>query len=88
MVFDITGMFGKMIGGMKGGYGHGGVFGLQFSPIFILILGVFWIWMLIDCLKRNFKKDNEKLIWVLVLIFTHIIGAAIYFFLIKSKNKN
>ena len=88
-MIDLTGMFGKVVGGMKGGFGHqGNVFGLQFSPIFIMILGVFWLWMLVDCLKRTFKKDMDKLIWVLLLIFTHVIGAAIYFFLVKSKNKN
>ncbi|MAG52458.1 MAG: hypothetical protein CMH62_00675 [Nanoarchaeota archaeon] len=69
------------------GFSHKGAFGFNFSPFYI-ILTIFWVWMLVDCLKRNFKKDNEKLIWVIVLLFAHVIGAAIYFFLVKSKNKN
>lgn len=58
--------------------------------IFVGILFVFWLWMLIDCLKRPDDKfaiggNNAKLIWVLVIIFTGFIGALIYYFLIKRK---
>ncbi|MAF50989.1 MAG: hypothetical protein CMH64_02755 [Nanoarchaeota archaeon] len=63
---------------------HGNAFGLKFSPLIIAVLGAFWIWMLIDALKKNFK-GNDKLVWVIVLLFSHIIGAVIYFFLVKSK---
>ncbi|MCZ7403370.1 MAG: PLDc N-terminal domain-containing protein [Candidatus Methanoperedens sp.] len=52
---------------------------------------VFWLWMLIDCLKRLDDKfatggNNAKLIWVLVIIFTGLIGALIYYFLIKKAD--
>ncbi len=46
---------------------------------------VFWIWMLVDCLGRKFKGDNEKLLWALVIIFGGIIGAIIYYFMVKNK---
>ena len=45
---------------------------------------IFWIWMLVDCLQRRFK---DKLIWVIVLIFTHLLGAILYYFLVKSKKR-
>lgn len=48
---------------------------------------VFWVLMLIDAIQRKFKDPNEKIIWVLVIVFTHIIGALIYYFLVKKKNK-
>ena len=57
----------------------------------LVILGfVFWLWMLIDCLKRPDDKfarggNNAMIIWILVIIFTGFIGALIYFFLIKRK---
>ena len=55
----------------------------------IIVIGIlafiFWILMLIDCAKRNFKKDNDKIIWVLIIIFTGIIGAIIYYFVIKKR---
>ena len=61
-------------------------FGLLFFVIALLLL-VFWLWMLIDCLKRDFKKDVEKIVWVLVLIFLHIFGAIIYYFVVKIGEK-
>ena len=50
-------------------------------------LFIFWLWMLIDCLKRDFKKDYEKIAWVLVMIFLHILGAVIYYFVVKIGDK-
>ena len=53
----------------------------------IAILGmVVWIIMLIDCLKRKFPSDNEKIAWVLVLVLTHWIGVILYYFLVKRKD--
>lgn len=63
---------------------------LLFAP-FILMVGAFailafilWLWMLIDCLQRRFK---DKLLWVLVIIFAGIIGAILYYFLVKTKGR-
>ena len=57
--------------------------------VFWMFLGlfavVFWIWMLIDCLQR--KKFEDKLVWILVLIFLNILGAIFYYFLVKSKER-
>ena len=60
-----------------------------FALIFLLIIGsfVFWIWMLVDCARRDYKKSDEKLIWVLIIVFAQIIGAIIYYFVIKRKDK-
>ena len=53
---------------------------------FIGILGtIFWIWMLVDCITKETDEGNSRLIWVLVIIFTHFIGALIYFFIRKQK---
>jgi len=47
--------------------------------VIFLILSIFWIWMLIDAIISPMPAV-EKLIWVLVILFTHIIGALIYYF--------
>ncbi len=39
----------------------------------------FWIWMIIDCATKEPSDGNDKLVWILILIFTHWIGALIYF---------
>lgn len=46
---------------------------------------VFWILMIIDCVKRRFKSDTEKIVWIIVIIFAGIIGALIYYFVEKRK---
>ena len=66
------------------------VFLFLFVPVFVFVIG-FWLWMLIDCLKRQddmfkFGGNNAKLIWILVIIFTGLIGAVIYYFLIKRTD--
>jgi cytochrome bd-type quinol oxidase subunit 2 len=53
---------------------------------FIICVIVFWIIMLIDAIKN--APEKTKLIWVIVIVFTHIIGALIYYFVEKRpKNK-
>ncbi len=59
-------------------------------PVAILVILVPWLWMLIDCLKRPDDRfaiggTNAKLIWVLVIIFTGIIGALIYYFAVRKN---
>lgn len=56
-------------------------------PVLGILGTIFWIWMLIDCVKRRFRRDTIKVIWVLVIVFTHFIGALIYFFFVKLGSK-
>lgn len=51
------------------------------------ILFAFWIWMIIDCIKRDFKKDVEKVVWILVIVLLGFLGALIYFFVVKIHDK-
>ncbi len=57
------------------------------AVILAILLCVFWIWMLVDCVRRNFKSESEKIVWVLVIIFAGLIGALIYYFVVKIKKK-
>ena len=65
------------------------VFGELFALFFLffIIVGIastaFWIWMLIDAAQREFKKDNDKVIWILVIVLVGGIGALIYYFMVK-----
>ena len=73
-----------------------GVGGIIFWPFIALFAGVvaivailvliFWIWMLVDCAKRKFKNDVEKIIWIIVIVLLHWIGSLVYFIVIKSLN--
>jgi len=52
--------------------------------IFGLIVVVFWIIQIVDCLKSNFSGYN-KIVWILVLIFLGPLGALVYYFLGKDQ---
>ncbi|MBD3362638.1 hypothetical protein GF362_02870 [Candidatus Dojkabacteria bacterium] len=54
--------------------------------VFSVFGTIFWILMLIDAIQREYDKENDKLMWVLIIVFTHIIGAAVYYFVEKKKN--
>ena len=54
---------------------------------FWLPLTILWIWMLIDCLVNEPSEGNDKIIWVLVIIFVGWIGALIYLLARRSRRK-
>jgi hypothetical protein len=67
-----------------------GAFGLFFllaGAVIGLLIFVFWIWMLIHAITNKGLTDGEKILWVLVVIFLHFIGAIIYFFLGKPRGQ-
>ena len=55
--------------------------------VFPIVIGlfIFWIITLIDCLSNEPSTGNDKLIWVLVVIFMHFIGALLYHFVRKPQ---
>lgn len=53
----------------------------------IALMFLFWILMIIDAAKREFKDPNERVVWVLILVFLQILGAVIYYFIIKRPAK-
>lgn len=64
-----------------------GAYILSFIPLLALVAFAFWGWMLADCLKKTHPQSNDKLIWVLVIILTNLIGAFLYFFIQRAKTK-
>lgn len=65
---------------------------LPFTILFALlgaVIGiggtVLWIWMLIDCATKEPDTGNDKVIWILIIVFTHWVGALIYFLVRRPK---
>lgn len=53
---------------------------------------VLWIWMIVDALQRDiedFPSDdpNQRLIWILLIVFGQWIGALLYYLLVYRKGK-
>ncbi len=60
--------------------------------VVIIIIFIFWIAMLADCLRRPVGcfpsgSEFEKLAWCLVVFFWHPIGAFLYYLLIKRNDR-
>ena len=51
-------------------------------PLAVMAIGlagtIFWIWMIVDCASNEPSEGNEKLIWILIIVLTHLVGALIY----------
>jgi len=67
------------------------MFGLgstELIVVIILFLGIIpfllWLWALIDILKTEFTEDN-KIIWVLVVVLVPLIGFILYFFIGRDQ---
>lgn len=56
---------------------------------FLLMIAVFfcmtiagmilWIWAIVDCATNEPSEGNEKIVWIIVIVFTNWIGGLIYF---------
>lgn len=81
----------EMISGIAG---IAGFFIILFILFWILcmIVGIlaliFWIFMIVDVAKRKFKNESDKVLWILVVILAGLIGAIVYYFVVKKPNKN
>lgn len=60
-----------------------GIFGL-----FALACLALWIWALLDIVKSDFKDQNGKLIWCLLVIFLPFVGTILYFAIGREQKVN
>jgi hypothetical protein len=75
----MIGMFGSIIGG---------AFGLLVWLVMAAIglaYFAFWLWMLIHAITNKGLGGAEKIVWVIVLIFLHVLGPILYFFIGRPK---
>ncbi|MCS7090136.1 MAG: PLD nuclease N-terminal domain-containing protein [Verrucomicrobiota bacterium] len=61
------------------------VFTIVWLGLILLGLFAFWLWMLIHALRNPGLSDGERVAWTLVLVFTHALGAILYFFIGRPK---
>jgi hypothetical protein len=57
--------------------------------VLALAATAFWIWMLVDVLRRPDQQfaaaGQNKVLWVLVVAFGHLLGALIYLFVARQE---
>jgi hypothetical protein len=68
--------------------GGGSLIILLFLFFFCLAYVILWLFCLIDVIRSEFKNQTMKIIWVIVLLFAHIIGPLVYLVLRKSSKNS
>jgi predicted neutral ceramidase superfamily lipid hydrolase len=51
--------------------------------VFLIWATVFWILMIVHAIKHDSEK--KALMWVILMVFTGIIGSLVYYFVVKRK---
>jgi TctA family transporter len=60
---------------------------ILFMAAVVIASLVLWIWMLVDCATKESGQGNDKIIWILVIVLTGVIGALIYLFARRPQRK-
>lgn len=50
--------------------------------VLAVLLVIFWTMMLVHAIN---SKIENKLIWILAIVFTGLVGAGLYYFIVKRK---
>mgnify|MGYP001458672156 CR=1 FL=1 len=50
-----------------------------------MLSSLFWLWMLFDCIINQSLRGSQKLLWLLIILFTHFFGALLYFFIARPR---
>lgn len=53
---------------------------LYVAVVIPLILGclVLWVWTLVHCIRNEVISESSKIVWVVVICLTHVLGAVLY----------
>ena len=46
-----------------------------------------WIIAIVDCARRRFPDSTEKIVWILVIIFSHCVGAGVYWLFGRPRGR-
>ncbi len=59
-------------------------YGLVFWQLSGLIYLGIWAYAIFDCVKSDFRDQNQKLIWVILIVFAPILGTLLYLMMSHS----
>lgn len=61
---------------------------IGFICLFALASFAFWVWMLVDCAQAPDRPgSNDRVVWILVLVFTSWVGAIVYYFAVRLPRR-
>ncbi|MEO8953304.1 MAG: PLDc N-terminal domain-containing protein [Ktedonobacteraceae bacterium] len=50
-----------------------------------IFVAIFWAWVLIDCVTKETSEGNDRIAWLLVILFAPLIGALAYYFIRRPE---
>ncbi len=59
---------------------------LIFSPFWVM--GAFWVWPLVDCIKNEPSTGNEKIVWTVVILLANFLGGLLYLIIRRPERIN
>lgn len=62
-----------------------GIAMIFFWVLFVGVGGVIWIWALIDVIRRQFTNQNDKTLWLIIVILLGWIGGIVYLLTGRKK---
>lgn len=60
---------------------------MVFAFLFVGLTLAVWIWALVDLVKNEPAEGNDKIVWVLVVVLTGLVGALIYLLVRRPERK-
>lgn len=54
-------------------------------PLVFLAYFIFYLWMIIDIVQGKFAKEDDKTMWLLIVILVPV-GCVLYYFIEKKKH--
>jgi hypothetical protein len=60
-----------------------GILWIVMALLAIVSFGV-WLWALIDAIQNPTLTGTARLMWILIIVFTHFIGAILYLIIGRS----
>ncbi len=46
--------------------------------VLLVIASIFWVWAIVDCATNPKLESTQKIMWLLVIFFLHVLGAIVY----------
>ncbi len=65
----------------------GGIVALSTLLAVGLALTAFWLWMLVDCALREPGTGRRKVVWLIAIALTQVLGAAAYFLFRRPRRR-
>ncbi|MEL7263508.1 MAG: PLDc N-terminal domain-containing protein [Planctomycetota bacterium] len=66
------------------GTGIGGLLCFGLVALMGLVGTIFWIYALVDAIRNPRLSDQQRLIWILVIVLTTVLGSIVYFLIGRS----